>query len=300
MGMLSHALSLLLLRYLRSCTGFGEFDEAVDAGPGRAKHAHNVGGNEAKGRTRSADKTNDGHNRVGLVALDNGPETNDEKYQRHDQAHAKVDQDLHQDFEGKFQPRLVTTPSHAPKAHKHHVPHGLAFGELLAPMKILPKGVLHFAHADLGENSRDGLGIRHARLTFLANLVQNLFLFLHALFVPLTGRTAIPKPSFGGVVGLLRPGVGVGSVVFRLQINRVHDTIVLPHLLLRQSRPTPHKDQNGETQKIGTRNVTVPTDELGGFADDNGGKLLRIGQSDNLSLIMMLRLCLGTVHGESS
>ena len=115
---------------------------------------------------------------------------------------------------------------------------------------------------------------------------------LHSLLVPLTETVAGEEPTPRGLIGLSGHPIFLTGVVLGLQIDGVHDAVVVLCLLEGQAGATAAKEQKEESQNVAAGNVFVTASEGRCSADDEGGEFVGVGEDGELSLLLW-----SSVHG---
>jgi hypothetical protein len=285
-----NALSLLVLVNLSTRCRFSHLEERVDSTRSGPVYGQQIRYDKAEGSYCRPTEEQDGYNWVCLVGSDNAPQAQDEKDESPDETHTEIQQHLHQHFESKFHHTLVSSPGHGTNAHKHSVPHGLPFRKLLPGMKFLPKGILHFKDAHVREQPSYAFSIRLPSRALLSNGGEDPLLLLHVLLISRAERIAGPKPPSCRIVRLSGSPVIFRRLSLRIQVNGIHDSIVLDMLLMCQRSTSLEYNQKDQSQRVGTGYDLVAADKASRPVHHESAELLGSGQ-DNLLLLSRGHVC---------
>jgi len=206
---------------------FDDFGNSIDTARRGTIYQKQVGRDDSKGSASGAKEENGSAQGIRLVTLHNAPQPKHKDKKSHDQAHGKINQDLHQHPQGILYEGLISR--HVPHPHEERVPHGLSLGILFARAKVRPEGIRHLLHAHLAEDPRCGLGVAHARVALGSNGIQVGLGGLHATLRSLTEGIAA-EPSLARFVLCIGGGVRHARVILRLDVDGVEDGVVLPQL----------------------------------------------------------------------
>mmetsp|Transcript_17008 Transcript_17008/g.31474 ORF Transcript_17008/g.31474 Transcript_17008/m.31474 type:complete len:207 (-) Transcript_17008:384-1004(-) len=134
--------------------------------------------------------------------------------------------------------------------------------------EIGPKGVLYFSDSHFREQARNGLGLTHSRFSFLSNLFQSVFGLFHPPLVSLT-KSITREPSFGCPVGFVGLPKVIGRIVLGLQVNGVHNLVVLTSLIISKFRSASHQQNHENSQNVASRDDLVSTSKIGGTSNNH-------------------------------